>query len=95
MALISKDEVIKIAHISRIAIEPQEVDELVAQLESVLAYAQRVTQIGNQVPAGLGDQQKNVYRPDVIIKTNPNPLLDKAPAHESNYFVVPAILEHE
>lgn len=95
MAFISKDEVIQIAYISRIAIKPQEIDGLVFQLEQVLAYAQRVTQVGSTINAGLGEQQENVFRSDIIIKTDPVPLRDKAPSKEEGYFVVPAILEHE
>jgi aspartyl-tRNA(Asn)/glutamyl-tRNA(Gln) amidotransferase subunit C len=55
MAKISRDEVIKIARISNIALHEQEVDGVVAQLEQVLTYAERVIEI-----AGQGDSS-SVY----------------------------------
>ncbi len=45
MALITKEEVLKIAHMSRIAIHEDEIDELTKQLEAVLAYAARINEV--------------------------------------------------
>jgi Asp-tRNA(Asn)/Glu-tRNA(Gln) amidotransferase C subunit len=35
----------------------------------------------------------NVFREDVIVQTDPEPILAQAPEREGNYFVVPRILE--
>ena len=94
MAKISRDEVLKIARISNIALHEQEVDGVVAQLEQVLTYAERVIEI-----AGQGDYEpmarpQNIFRPDVAIPTPTQPILANAPEREERYFVVPKILEN-
>lgn len=94
MAKISRDEVLNIARISNIALHEQEVDAVVAQLEQVLTYAERVIEI-----AGNGSEQpvarpQNIFRPDVAIPTPAEPILAQAPEREERYFVVPKILEN-
>lgn len=92
MALISQKEVLKIALMSRIEIHPDEIESITAQLESVLSYAQRVTQI-TQVQEQVV-QNTNIFRPDQVTNTPAQPLLARGPATQDNFYVVPAILEH-
>ena len=92
MALISKDEVRKIAGMSRIAIHDDEIDAITQQLEAVLSYAQRVTQISAVQEQVV--QNVNIAREDAIITTPAAPLLSRAPAVEENFFVVPAVLDN-
>jgi aspartyl-tRNA(Asn)/glutamyl-tRNA(Gln) amidotransferase subunit C len=94
MALITKEEVLKIAHMSRIAIHENEIDTLIKQLEAVLAYAARVNEVavGQQAPL---PQNSNVFREDIIIPCDAARIKKEGPDVEADYFVVPAILEHE
>lgn len=92
MALISKDEVRKIAAMSRIAIREDEIDTITEQLEAVLSYAQRVTEISSVQERVV--QNVNITRDDAIISTPAAPLLSRAPAAEESFFVVPAILDN-
>lgn len=94
MAIITKDEVRKIAHLSRITIHDDEIDELTKQLEAVLAYAARVNEVVTPDQAPL-PQNVNVMREDVVIPFDAERILQEAPQEEAHYFVVPAILEHE
>lgn len=94
MAKITRDEVLKLARISNIALDEQEVDAVVVQLEQVLTYAERVIEIadaGNPEPLS---QPQNIFRPDRVIPTPTEPLLAQAPEREERYFVVPKILEN-
>lgn len=92
MALITRDEIIKLANISNISIHEDEIDGLIKQVEDVLLYAARVQEITYQ-----GDpfeaRNVNVMRDDLVITTDREPLLAQAPRVEEGYFVVPAILE--
>lgn len=49
MTKISRDEVIKIATISRIALREDEIAPLQEQLEQVLSYAERVIKVATDV----------------------------------------------
>ena len=94
MALITKEEVLKIAQMSRITIHENEIDALTQQLEAVLAYAARVNEVAAQNHASL-PQNVNVLREDVVIPFDAARIKQEAPDIEADYFVVPAILEHE
>jgi aspartyl-tRNA(Asn)/glutamyl-tRNA(Gln) amidotransferase subunit C len=94
MAIITKDEVRKIAHMSRIAIHDDEIDDITAQLEAVLAYAARVNGVAT-VAQGPLPQNVNIFREDVVKPFDAERIKAEAPEIEADYFVVPAILEHE
>lgn len=94
MALISKEEVLKIAHMSRISIREEEIEPLIQHLESVLAYAARVSEVAEATQASL-PHNINIFREDVAIPFNAQKIKAQGPDVESDYFVVPAILEHE
>lgn len=92
---ITKEEALKIAKISRIAIKDSEIDPLVEQLESVLSYAERVTQVAAELDNQPSNRNVNFLREDVVVKQSPEPILDRAPEREENYFVVPKILDNK
>ncbi len=92
MTKISRQEVLKIAYMSRIALREDEVNPLIAQLEQVLSYAERVTEMATSMQEP-STKQVNVFRDDLVVPQNPEPILAQAPERESNYFVVPVILE--
>ncbi len=94
MAIISREEVLKLARISNLSIHEEEIEGIIKQIEDVLSYAARVQEIKENIH--ITDMKNiNVAREDVIIPTNPEPLLALAPEQESHYFVVPAILENK
>jgi len=92
MVKITKEEVLKIARMSYIDIHEDEIEPMVKQLQDVLSYAQRVKEVAHDV-AVPSNRRMNVFREDVVIKTNPEPIRSRAPQREGNYFVVPAIIE--
>lgn len=94
MALISKEEVLKIAHMSRITIEEHEIEPLINHLEAVLSYAARVSEVATSGEYEL-PQNINVFRDDVVVPCDAERIKAEAPEIEEGYFVVPAILEQE
>lgn len=88
---ITREEVLKIAEISKLKIWEDEVDFVIQQLESVLSYAERVQEIAADQDEP-SNKNINVTREDVIINTESEPILEQAPESEDNYFVVPKIL---
>ena len=90
---ITKEEALKIASISRIAIKDSEIDKLINQLDAVLSYAERVTQVAADLDNQPSNRNVNFLREDVVVKQSPEPILGRAPEREENYFVVPKILD--
>lgn len=97
MAIITKEEIRKLARISNLEIHEDEIDTLTKQIEAVLSYAARVQEIAQQASfdQSLTSKNMNVWREDVIIKSNSEQILAQSPAKEERYFVVPAIIEHK
>ncbi len=91
MTKITKQEALKIARLSHLTIHESEIQPLIKQLEDVLSYAERVTQVVTDVEEP-STKNINVFREDVVVKTDPAPILAQAPVSEGNYFVVPIIL---
>lgn len=94
MLVITKKEVLDIARISRIYLYDGEIERIVAQLESVLTYAARV----NEVACSTKQEEHslvNIFREDQARLYDAQRLLKEGPEVEADYFVVPAILEHE
>lgn len=95
MQKVTKQELLSLAHLSRLQLSEDEVLSLIPQVNAVLEYAVRVKDIAQMRPIQDLPLQKNcnVFREDSVVKTDPEPLLDQAPEREQNYFVVPMILE--
>jgi aspartyl-tRNA(Asn)/glutamyl-tRNA(Gln) amidotransferase subunit C len=92
MAIISQEEVLKIAKISHITVHDDEVGQLTKELEAVLSYAARVQEIAAQIEEPL-TKNINVFREDTVCPSDPETILQQAPQREENFFVVPAIIE--
>ena len=88
---ITREEILKIAEISKLKIWDNEVENVISQLEAVLSYAERVQEIAADQDEP-SNKNINVTREDVIINTDSAPILKQAPESDNNYFVVPKIL---
>lgn len=92
MAIVTKEDVLKIARMSNIKIHDQEVASLVDRLGQVLSYAARVQEIAVNVDIPPS-KNINIFREDVAVRFDSQTILARAPECQENYFVVPAILE--
>ncbi|HRN77741.1 MAG TPA: Asp-tRNA(Asn)/Glu-tRNA(Gln) amidotransferase subunit GatC [Candidatus Dependentiae bacterium] len=92
MTKVTREEIIYIANISKITIHEDEIGALVEQVDQVLSYAERVQDIAADIQEPPV-KNVNVFREDVVVSTDPEPILAQAPEREGNYFVVPRILE--
>lgn len=90
---ITREEALKMASISRIALKDSEIEPLMRQLEAVLSYAERVTQVADELKDQPSNRNVNFLREDVVVKCDPKPILERAPEREEDYFVVPKILD--
>ena len=93
MAKITKEELLKIAQISHVQLHEDEIAPMLKQLEDVLSYAERVKEVAAEVEEP-SMRAVNVFREDVTVRTDPEPILCPAPDREEDFFVVPKILDN-
>ena len=70
MTKISKEEALKIARLSHLAIHEDEIASLITHLEDVLSYAARVQEVAADAEQP-SDKSVNVFREDIVVKTEP------------------------
>lgn len=94
MIKISKDEVLKIAEISRVSLRENEIPSMLKHLQDVLSYAARVKEIAADIEEP-SNKNVNAFREDVVVKSDNEHILAQAVQREENYFVVPVIIENK
>lgn len=96
--MISRDDVLHVAHLARIELTEDEITEYQKQLSDVLEYMS----ILNKAPVtesamARATMQKNVWREDAV-KDCPiderEAILSQAPYRDGDYYQVPSILEN-
>lgn len=94
MAKVTKEEIKKIAEMTKVSFEEHEFDGIVAQFNDVISYAERVVEIAQQATDIPSQKNINCSRPDVVVKTSNREILAQAPQSEDNYFVVPKFVDN-
>ena len=93
---IDKNTTLKIAKLSRIKIEDSEVDELSAQLSSIVNWVELLNEVNteNVEPLSNVSMVKLPLRKDIKnTEDNSNKVLSNAPDKLENYFAVPKVVE--
>ncbi|HJZ23097.1 MAG TPA: Asp-tRNA(Asn)/Glu-tRNA(Gln) amidotransferase subunit GatC [Candidatus Babeliales bacterium] len=92
MIKVSKQELLEIARTSRIELKEQEIAGMLKELEDMLSYAERISNV--VIDHGCAPHKNvNLFRDDIVQVTAYQALLDQAPDVEQNLFVVPKIIE--
>jgi len=94
MVKVTKEEVLKIAKMSKIEILDSEIDTLIEQLQDVLSYAECVREIASDVEEP-SNKNINVMREGVVKRTDSKKILNQAPGSKEDYFVVPTVLDKD
>lgn len=92
MAQLSKEELLTIARLSGLHLSEQEIVPLADQITTILNYVDQLEQ-ASIIAQAQTVRNKNIFRDDIVKKTDPDPFLELAPKREGRYFVVPKILE--
>ncbi len=93
--VITADDVRKVAHLARLAIDESEVPALTSQLDSILDYVNQLSELDvtDVAPTTRAIEVSNVTRPDVLeTSVNREELLAIAPDREDDFFRVPKII---
>jgi aspartyl-tRNA(Asn)/glutamyl-tRNA(Gln) amidotransferase subunit C len=95
MAL-TREQVMHVARLARLALSDDEVDRFAHQLSSILEHAERVTELATTdvPPTSHSVPLRNVFRPDVVEPSlSQEAALSTAPESEDGRFRVPKIME--
>ena len=93
MAKVTKEEIKKIAEMTKVSFTDEELDGIMQQFNDVISYAERVVQIAQQAEI-VSVKNVNSDRVDSVQVTDSAPILAQAPESEDNYFVVPKFLDN-
>jgi aspartyl-tRNA(Asn)/glutamyl-tRNA(Gln) amidotransferase subunit C len=95
MAKLTRDDVLKLARLSRLQLTDEEIDKFQTEIEAILGYVEQL----HTVDVGLEPTYQvtglqNVTRPDVIIDygSTPAELLKNAPDSENGHIKVKRML---
>jgi aspartyl-tRNA(Asn)/glutamyl-tRNA(Gln) amidotransferase subunit C len=95
---ITRAEVEHLARLSRLALDDDELDRMVSQLDVILGAVARVGEVAaaDIPPTSHSVPLTNVFRPDEVRPSlSPEAALSGAPAAEQGRFRVPRILDEE
>lgn len=96
MSKLSRDDIIKLAHLSRLQLNDAEIDEYVDEISQVLQYTEQLQKIDLKgvEPTYQVSGLSNVTRPDEVMDYGPTPkeLLKNAPKLEDGQFKVKRML---
>ena len=96
--MIDLEQVRKVANLARLELTPEEEEQFLPQLNSILDYFQQLSELDteNVPPTTRAIDVSNVTRPDQL---QPYPerdaLLAEAPEQDGDFFKVPQILSTE
>ncbi len=93
---VTKDDVRKVARLSRIAVDEEHLDELAGELNSILGWIDQLNEvdISGVEPMTSVVETKLPMREDVVTDGNiPDQVLANAPRTEDGFFVVPKSVE--
>ncbi|MBI4033581.1 Asp-tRNA(Asn)/Glu-tRNA(Gln) amidotransferase subunit GatC [Candidatus Saccharibacteria bacterium] len=97
MSKLTRDQVLKLAHLSRLKLTDEEIERFSKELSEILTYVETLDQADTQglQPTYQVTGLKNVMRDDEVIdyQAKPKDLLAEAPATEKNQFKVKRVLE--
>jgi len=97
MAKLSREEVLKLAHLARLELSNEEVDKFSREISAILDYVEQLQKadVKGLEPTYQVTGLKNVMREDVIKDYGPGAkeLLKNAPALEKGHFKVKRMIE--
>lgn len=97
MTKLTRDQVLKLARLSRLKLSEEEIERFGHELSEILAYVESLNQVDTEglKPTYQVTGLKNVMRDDEIIdyQAKPKDLLARAPALEKNQYKVKRVIE--
>lgn len=97
MAQLTRDDVLKLARLSRLHLSDDEIEQFQKEISAILQYVEQLQSVdlNGLEPTYQVTGLKNVMRPDVVkdYGVTPAELLKNAPATESGHIKVKRVIE--
>jgi aspartyl-tRNA(Asn)/glutamyl-tRNA(Gln) amidotransferase subunit C len=97
MSKLSRDDVLKLAHLSRLKLTEDEIERLASELSDILSYVEKLNEVDTEglKPTYQVTGLKNVMRDDEVLdyRAKPATLLGSAPSVEKNQYKVKRVIE--
>ncbi len=93
---ITREEVHRVAALARLQFSPEEEEILTGQLDKILQYVEKLSQLNTAEvePLAHAVDIVDAFRDDrAVNQPSPDTLLTNAPARERDFFKVPKIIE--
>ncbi len=93
---ITREEVEHVARLSRLALEPTEIDVLTGQMDQLLGYVEKLNELDTEgiVATAHAVPMENAFRADEVKPSlGLERALQNAPQSEESCFVVPKVIE--
>ena len=93
---IDKNTTLKIAKLCRVKVKDEEIDELSAQLTSILDWVEQLNEVNTDDIEPLSNVSSSILplRKDKVVSQDiSKEILSNAPENLENYFVVPKVVE--
>lgn len=94
--MLTHEDVAQIALLARLRLLPEEVDQLTAELQSILQHMDKLQELDTSKvePFSQAVDTSNAFRDDVVTNIpNPDGILANVPAKVKTFFKVPRIIE--
>ena len=95
---VTKDVIEYVAHLGRLELDPHEIEEYTAQLDSILEYMDKLNALDTTgvEPMSHAIPNVNVFREDRIVESfSIEESVGNAPERTGSFFKVPPIIEVE
>lgn len=93
---VTRDDVRKVARLSRIAVPEERLDELAGELNGIMGWIDQLNEVDVEgvEPMTSVVTVKMKKRKDIVTDGhNPHDVVENAPAAEDDYFLVPKVIE--
>lgn len=95
---VTKDVIEYVAHLGRLELDPQEIEEYTGQLDSILEYMDKLNALDTTgvEPMSHAIPNVNVFREDTVVESfSVDESVGNAPDRTGSFFKVPPIIEVE
>jgi len=93
---IQSEDVLKIAHLARLGIEPEQVESYASDLSNIMVLVEQMSQVDTSdiEPMAHPLDQAQRLRTDVVLESNQRDALqENSPAIEDGLFLVPRVID--
>ena len=93
---VSKDEILKIAHLARLELDGAEVERMTRDMNAILDYVDKLNRADteNVSPLSWLEGKRTPLEPDTVVRfEHAGEALDNAPQAEGRFFIVPKVIE--